>query len=73
MHGKYGLISAIAGAISLFMFTFIAGIISLITAFLGIRAVSDGNDSIKSRKNIYFCILGLILTSLAFLIYSYIF
>jgi len=73
LNNKYGIISIVAGAVSLFLFTFIAGIISIVTAYLGFRAVSDGSTSIESRKNLYFCIIGLALTILAFLLHSYIF
>lgn len=73
MTKRYGLISVIAGAISIFMFTFIAGIASMVTAFLGFRAVSDDSESGESRKNLYFCMIGLILTIIAFWLHSYVF
>ena len=69
---KYGLISIITGAISIFMFTFLAGIASMVTAFLGFRAISGDDESEDSRKNLYFCIIGLALTIVAFWLHSYV-
>ncbi|WP_422123933.1 hypothetical protein DHX103_03740 [Planococcus sp. X10-3] len=73
MNNKYGIISITAGAVAIFSFTFLAGIISMVTAYFGLRAVADGSTSIESRKSLYFCMIGLILTILAFLLHSYIF
>lgn len=70
---KYGLISVIAGAVSIFMFTFLAGIASMVTAFLGFRTISDDSESEDSRKNLYFCMIGLTLTIIAFWLHSYVF
>jgi len=73
MTKRYGILSAVAGAISIFAFTFLAGIVSMVTAYLGLRSVPDDNASEESRKNIYYCIVGLILTIIAFLLHSYVF
>jgi len=70
---KYGLTSVIAGAISIFMFTFLAGIASMVTAYLGMRSIPEDSDSEVSRKNLYFCMGGLILTIIAFWLHSYVF
>lgn len=70
---KYGLISIITGAISIFMFTFIVGIASMVTAFLGLRAISGNDESEVSRKILYFCMMGLVLTIIAFWLHSYVF
>ncbi|MEI3610461.1 hypothetical protein [Pseudogracilibacillus sp. SO10305] len=73
MTKRYGLISVIAGAISIFMFTFVAGIASIVTAFLGFRAISDDSETGESRKSLYFCMIGLALTIIGFLLHSYVF
>jgi len=70
---KYGLISIITGAISIFMFTFLAGIASMVTAFLEFRTNSGDDESEDSSKNLYFCIIGLALTIVAFWLHSYVF
>lgn len=70
---RYGLISIVAGTISLFIFTFLAGIVSMVTAFLGLRATPNDSTSEESRKTLYFCMIGLILTIIGFLLHSYVF
>lgn len=73
MTKRYGLISIIAGAIPIFMFTFVAGIASMVTAFLGFLVISGDDESEDSRKNLYFCMIGLVLTIIAFWLHSYVF
>lgn len=73
MTKRYGILSTVAGAISIFAFTFLAGIVSMITAYLGLRSVPDDSASEETRKNLYFCITGLTLTIIAFLLHSYVF
>lgn len=73
MTKRYGLISVITGGLAIFAFTFIAGIASMVTAYLGMKASPEEGESEVDRKNIYFCMLGLVLTIFAFWLHSYVF
>jgi hypothetical protein len=73
MTKRYGMLSVVVGAISIFAFTFLAGIVSMVTAYLGLRSVPNDSASEETRKNLYFCIVGLTLTIIAFLLHSYVF
>lgn len=45
----------------------------MITAYLGLHSVPDDSTSEKTHKNLYFCMIGLTLTIIAFLLHSYVF
>ena len=73
MAKKYGLISVVAGVISVFMLTFLAGIVSMVTAYFGMKAIPEEGASVEERKELYFCMAGLALTIIGFLLHSYVF